>query len=100
MSDQMKTCSRCHESKIIHMDFYMCQGIYRSECKRCTIKKNTSYQKRTQPWKYRVVDEDKKQYRKEYYAANKEKFAAYRTTFNEKNPEYHKLYARKKYDKQ
>ena len=97
MSDEEKTCSRCFCKKILHMDFYMCQGVYRSECKKCTIKKNVAYQKRVGRWKERFIDEDdRKAYMKKYYEANKEKFAAYREAFRNKNPEYYKLYARNK----
>ena len=97
MEGDEKKCSRCHKIKIQRLDFYMCQGKWRSECKTCTIKKNTAYQKKTKAWTHRFVDsQERKAYMMQYYAANKEKFAAYRDSFKNKNPEYHKLYARKK----
>jgi len=81
------------------MDFYMCQGKWRSECKRCTITKNVKYQKSSEAWKHRYVDNDEKRsYMLEYYAKNKEKFAEYRRKFKEKYPDYYKNYARRKRD--
>jgi hypothetical protein len=78
-------------------DFYLCQGKVRSECKKCTIKKNVRYQRRVKAWKHRYVDNDEKRsYMIEYYAANKEKFAAYRAKRKAKFPDYHKEYARKR----
>jgi hypothetical protein len=92
MSDTKK-CSKCHKSKIIHMDFYMCQGSYRSECKMCTIKKNVAHQKKTKSWRHRFVDSDEKRlYSVDYYAKNKDKFAEYRRKFKERYPNYHKEY--------
>ena len=100
-NDDVKVCSKCFEAKIAFLDFYMCQGKFRSECKRCTIKKNVKYQRTVQAWKYRFVDNDeRKSYMVEYYARNKEKFAAYRKKFKEKHPGYHKLYARARKNKQ
>jgi hypothetical protein len=95
----MKICSKCDGAKSASKDFYVCQGKYRSECKVCTIAKNTVYQRRVQPWKNRYVDnEEQRSYMVEYYAKNKEKFAEYRRKFKEKYPEYHKEYARKRKD--
>jgi hypothetical protein len=92
MSDRKK-CSKCHKSKIIHMDFYMCQGKYRSECKMCTIKKNVKHQKKTKAWRHRFVDNDEKRlYSVEYYANHKEQFAEYRRKFKERYPNYYKEY--------
>ncbi len=97
LNDITKVCSKCMKEKILHMDFYMCQGKYRSECKSCTIKKNVAYQRRVGNWKERFIDlEERREYMKKYYAANKERFALYRASFKKKNPEYHKLYARSK----
>lgn len=92
MSD-MKICTRCNKAKIIHMDFYMCQGKYRSECKMCTIKKNVKHQKKTKAWKHRYLDNDEKRsYMVDYYAKNKDKFAEYRRKFKERYPNYYKEY--------
>jgi len=75
------------------MDFYMCQGKYRSECKACTIKKNVKHQKKTKAWKHRYLDnEEKRSYMVEYYAKNKDKFAEYRRKFKERYPNYYKEY--------
>ena len=96
MSD-LKICTRCNQAKIAHMDFYMCQGKWRSECKRCTINKNVRYQKRVKAWKYRYVDHDEqKSYMVDYYAKNKDRFAGYRKKFKEKYPDYYKEYSRKR----
>jgi hypothetical protein len=79
------------------MDFYMCQGRWRSECKACTIAKNVRYQRRIKAWQHRFVDNDnQRSYMAEYYANNKEKFAEYRRKFKERNPDYYKEYSRKR----
>lgn len=71
----------------------------RSECKKCTIKKNVRYQREHESWKYRFVDnEEKKTYMSDYYAKNKEKFAEYRAKFREKHPDYFKMYHRDRKD--
>ncbi len=94
---ELKVCSKCLCEKEAENDFYRCQGKLRSECRKCTINKNVRYQRRTQAWKHRYVDNDvKRSYMIEYYAANKDKFAEYRSKFKEKYPEYHKEYARKR----
>lgn len=75
----------------------MCLGKYRSECKQCTIEKNVNYQKKTQAWKHRFVDEEQtRSYMQEYYATHKKKFEDYRTKFKEKYPNYFKEYSRRK----
>jgi len=93
---KLKICSRCFETKE-GKDYYTCKGLMRSECKTCTIKRNISYQKKTQAWKHRFIDnEQRKSYQLDYYAKNKEKFAEYRTNFKLKHPEYFKMYARQR----
>jgi len=93
----LKICSKCNKAKIAYMDFYMCQGKWRSECKMCTIKKNVRYQKSVKAWKHRFIDnEEQRSYMVEYYAKNKEKFAGYRKKFKEKYPDYYKEYSRKR----
>jgi len=97
VSNDLKICSKCNCAKISHMDFYMCQGKWRSECKACTIRKNVRYQKRTKAWMHRFVDNDEQRsYMVDYYAKNKEKFAEYRRKFKEKYPDYYKEYSRKR----
>ncbi len=96
----IKKCSKCRQSKDQHLDFYVNQGRIRSECKVCTIKRNVKRQKLLQPWKHRFADEiSRKEYAKEYYAKNRERFAQYRADFRKKNPEYYKMYARNKKNK-
>lgn len=97
VDSDLKICSRCNRAKHGEDDFYMCQGKYRSECKACTIKKNVRYQQKTKSWRYRFVDNDEKRpYMADYYANHKKEFAEYRRKFLERNPDYHKEYARKR----
>jgi hypothetical protein len=97
MTPDRKHCTKCKKLKIIHMDFYMCDGIYRSECKVCTIRRNVKYQSSIRAWKNRFVDSaDQKSYMVEYYSRNKDKFAEYRKRFKEKHPDYYKDYAKKR----
>jgi hypothetical protein len=100
MKGDLKICSKCHKAKDPSLDFYMCAGRWRSECKQCTIKRNIKYQKKTKAWKHRYGnDEDRKQYMREYYNRNKEKFAQYRSDFRDKHPEYYKEYFRTRKEK-
>ena len=97
MINDMKICSRCNTPKYALLDFYLCQGKWRSECKACTIKKNVRYQKRVEAWKHRYVDNDEKRlYMVEYYSKNKDKFAEYRKKFRAQHPEYYKEYSRRR----
>lgn len=100
MSEDTKKCSRCQKTKIQHLDFYMCQGKYRSECKTCTIKKNSKYQKEKRSWLLRDLDDTKtKDYMREYRKKNKEKFKTYRESFLKKNPGYTRDYYLENKDK-
>jgi len=68
---------------------------YRSECKACTIKITSKYQKDNESWKKRYSDpEQKKAASRAYYAKHKERFKRYRETFKKRHPEYHKEYSR------
>lgn len=92
---RLKTCIRCRKDKDSLLDYYANQGHMRAECKACTSRLNTQRQKRQKVWINRFVDEEsRKEYAKEYYAKNKERFASYRSAFKKKNPEYHKMYQR------
>lgn len=96
----LKICSKCRQSKDAYLDYYGNQGNMRSECKSCTIKRNVKRQKLLQSWKYRFADEvSRKEYAKEYYAKNRERFAQYRAEFKKRNPEYYKMYSRNKKNK-
>lgn len=77
-----KICSTCKKEKILHMDFYMVKGIYKSSCKACVIKRNCKYQKIRNP---SLDPEEKREYSRRYYAENKDKFAKYRQDFRDKN---------------
>lgn len=95
-----KICSKCHQAKEAKVDFYLCAGKWRSECRMCTIKRNVRYQRKVQAWKHRYVDDDSRRlYMREYYDKNKDKFAHYREEFRERHPEYYKEYFRKKKEK-
>lgn len=97
MSEELKICSRCNCAKIASTSFYRCQGKMRSECKACTISKNVRYQKQTQAWMHRFVDEEgKRSYMVDYYSKNKAKFVEYRRKFRERNPDYYKDYTRRR----
>lgn len=98
--NDMKVCSKCHEEKELRQDFYMCAGRWRSECKKCTIKRNVRYQRKVKSWKYRYSDDiSRKLYMRTYYGKNKEKFAKYRADFRTRFPEYYKEYFRKRKEK-
>jgi len=98
--DNLKICSKCNEAKDKNADYYFIKGNARSDCKKCTIKRNILYQRSVQKWKHRYVDNDtQRSYMVEYYRKNKEKFAAYRRKFKEEYPEYYKNYARARKNK-
>ncbi len=98
--DDLKICSKCHQAKIAKMDFYLCAGRWRSECKMCTIKRNVRYQKKVKAWKHRYVDDDtRKLYMRDYYEKHKTKFAQYRAEFRLRYPEYYKEYFRNRKNK-
>lgn len=83
----MKICSICHQDKP-YDDYYCWRGTYRGECKKCTIRKNV---KRKKEKGSGTVDLDaRRQYHREYYAKNKEKFKEYRKAFLERHPSYYK----------
>lgn len=97
MSDDLRVCRKCKCAKIAHLDFYCWKGVYRGECKACTIRKNVLYQQRVQAWKHRFVDDNQQRsYMADYYSKNKQKFAEYRRKFKEKYPDYSKEYFRKR----
>ena len=89
-----RKCTKCHELKDIKNDFYVCKGITRGECKRCTVKTNVLYRRKKGPTYHTTDPQERKAYMKKYYDANKEKFAEYRHTFKERHPEYYKKYHR------
>jgi len=97
---ELKICSKCHQAKELMLDFYLCAGKWRSECKMCTIKRNVRYQKRVQAWRHRYVDEDtRRHYMREYYEKNKDRYANYRSEFKLRYPEYYKEYFRNRKNK-
>lgn len=97
---EMKKCKRCHQTKEAMTDFYMCSGKWRSECKKCTIKRNVKYQLQFKPWRSRYVDDNARRiYMRAYYKKNREKFAQYRADFIARNPEYFRDYHRMRKEK-
>lgn len=95
--DNLKLCRKCNCVKDKYMDFYMCKGKIRYECKKCTIRRNVIHQRETEAWKHKFADPEKtKAYMIDYYSRNREKFAEYRKKFKEKYPDYYKKYSRKK----
>jgi len=88
-----KRCTKCHETKETARDFYLCGDKWRSECRKCTIKRNVIYQRKINSWRSRFgSDEIRKSYMRDYYSKNKEKFAKYRAEFRERFPNYYKEY--------
>ncbi len=97
----LKICTLCNKTKEADIDFYLCGGKYRSECKTCTIRKNVAYQRRVKSWKYRYgSEEERKLYMRTYYHKNKNKFAKYREEFRDKYPGYYKEYFRTRKEKE
>lgn len=86
-----KSCTVCGEYKELSF-FYLCGETYRSDCKVCTIRRNTEYSKRTVKQKSPESQKAKRAYYRLYYAKNKMKFYAYRKKFLEKNPGYNQQY--------
>lgn len=95
-----KTCRDCKKEKDL-TEFYRCKGAIRSECKKCTIIRNSLYQKKYQARK--TSDEDvtkRRKYHVDYYQKNKERFAKYRQKHKQIDPDYHKNYQRMLRDEQ
>lgn len=90
-----KNCKICGKRKP-DTDFYVCGGKIRGECKKCTIKRNSIYQKKAN----KSVDrEERKIYQRHYYAEHKKQFAEYRLRFKQRHPDYYKRYPHEKYAK-
>lgn len=99
-SEIQRVCTSCKKTKDQFLDFYICKGSIRGACKACTIKKNAKYQKDRRMWLYRDTNNDEaKKYRREYYANNRQKFAAYREKHRLENPGYNRAYYLRKKDK-
>lgn len=93
----LKTCTRCHEEKQKESHFYKCNGKFRSECKACTIQRNTEYQQTSETWQQRHrASVSRRIYMRNYYATNKEKYTQYRKEFKLRNPDYYKKYFQKR----
>lgn len=96
--EDFKRCTKCRKWKRLDQ-FYMNGPKRRSECKPCTIARNSKYQRRVEAWRYRDVNvEARKLYMRDYYQKHKDKFAGYREKFRNKNPGYQTQYKRDKRD--
>ena len=87
-----KICSKCGVRKDAVLDFYMCSGKWRSDCKVCTIRANIKYQRKVRLNLTPKQRHDKRVYMREYYALNPDRFQTYRETFCKKNPDYYRDY--------
>lgn len=93
----IKKCSSCKKEKDMKTEFYFSKGKIRSECKKCTIQRNLTYQRKSKSWKKRCSDyAENREYMLRYYEENKERFAEYRRTFLERHPGYYRAYADRK----
>ena len=95
-----KKCTKCGIDKDSETEFYLCSGVYRTECKKCTIAKNVIYQRKKN--EQHSGDKDKiyrRKYMREYYAKNKEKFQVYRDKFSKNHPGYYNQYYKSSKDK-
>src|ERR1044071_3837130 len=89
----LKTCTQCQVEKEKEAHFYKCNGKFRSECKVCTIKRNSEYQKTSKTWRAKHRSSvSRRNYMRAYYATNKEKYSRYRKEFKTRNPDYYKKY--------
>lgn len=92
----LNICNKCFEAKESDQ-FYMTRGVPRSECKKCTIRRNIRYQRKLKSWLCKSVDiEGRKEYMRSYYQKNKGKYVLYRKSFRKKHPYYFTDYFRKK----
>lgn len=93
MGDFFKRCTQC--KKMLELEhFYLTYHrerdakYYKSECKVCFQKKTKALAKRKGYSKKRAQTTEYKDYMKEYYHKNIERFKEYRKRFLEKNPDY------------
>lgn len=100
-----KGCTICKSVKPL-TEFYRCLNgargyVFKSECKECTIQRNSSSEKKSHYTKKRSGDPKYQEYQREYYRKNIEKFRKYRNEFKLRHPEYHKhRYAKRQEEKQ
>jgi hypothetical protein len=100
MLNEMKRCTKCDTEKKL-AEYYVCSGRHRSECKNCTKKVTSDYQKKNQTWKTRFPDEEtRKAYSRAYYHKNPDRNKCYRDTFKENHPDYYKNYIKMQKEKQ
>jgi hypothetical protein len=93
MMDEQKRCSCCGKWKILSADFYCSKGVFRAECKVCTIRRNTKYQKVNKSWLGRSLNkEERKRYMRDYYMKNVKNYKEYREKFVRNNPDYYRKY--------
>lgn len=95
----LSICNKCLQAKESDQ-FYTTRGVPRSECKKCTIRRNVRHQRKIKAWLSKSVDvESRKEYMREYYEKNKEKYVTYRNNFRKKHPYYYVDYFRRKKNK-
>lgn len=97
----MKKCTICRKKKA-YSDYYMCLDSnynvyrYKSECKRCTLRRKTTTSRKKIRDKLWARNPKKQAYQKEYMKRNADKIKVYKARFNAKNPHYFRDYMRKK----
>jgi hypothetical protein len=88
-------CSKCKEEKDPLTDFYSSKGNLRTECKKCTLKRNKADLKKKMLFAKDEIEAQRKEYMKQYYLDHIEEYRSYRKKFLEKNPYYNKHYGKK-----
>lgn len=98
-----KECTVCKKKVAFPSGFYSSKGKTRSECKKCTSRRNTKHQKANKIYVPIALNpelaEHRKIYMKEYYAKHKEAFDGYRKKMILANPNYYRDYHRKQKNK-
>lgn len=75
-----KICVKCKRVLDATADFYVCAGYNRKECKSCTKIANIKYQMVNKVWRKDSI----KNFNRDYYQRNKDKFKVYRERFKAK----------------
>ena len=78
-------CTKCHQVKSIAENFYSHKGYTRKRCKTCFVAHVKKYYEEC--WDEEHIKR-KKEYMKQYYQDNKEKFAESQKRFKDRNPGY------------
>lgn len=78
-------CTKCHQVKSIADDFYTHKGYVRKRCKLCFRSKVKQYY--DECWDEEHIKR-KKEYMKQYYLDNREKFTEAQNRFKDRHPDY------------